>query len=576
MDRLGSHEIIVMFLALGTLLASARLLGETARKLGLPSVAGEILAGVLLGPTVLGTLAPGFSAFLFPSNGVNAVVLHGFTTLAIALFLLVAGMEIDLSSVWRQGRAALTVGLAGVFFPFSIGFLAAWFMPEILGMEAGANHPVFSLFIATALSITALPVIAKVLMDLNLYRSDLGMIIIAAAALGDLIGWTIFATILGMIDQYPAGENVKVHHIVLLTTGSVLVILTVGRRIIGGILVWVQERTSWPGGVLGYALSLGLFGAALTEWIGIHAIFGAFLVGIAIGDSPHLKERTRSVISEFISFIFAPLFFACIGLRVNFAVHFDFILVLLLFSLTVAGKLTGCSLGARWSGLPRRESLAIGSGMVAQGTMGIILGIEAFHYGVIGEKVFVAVVVVSLATSMVCGPAMHRILRRTGTCSFTDYLSGDAPVHHLKSTSRDDAIRELVGVLCASSFLDAREVEKAVLAREETMHTGVGNGVAVPHARLPALITPLVCLGLSRDGIDFDAPDGEPAQIILLILTPIHDDCAQLEILADSARIFSKKEIRNRAMKVTSYSDFLNLVEEARKESRKPEKSRQG
>jgi Kef-type K+ transport system membrane component KefB/mannitol/fructose-specific phosphotransferase system IIA component (Ntr-type) len=565
MDRLTSHEIVVMFFGLGTLLAFAMFLGELVKRFNQPSVVGEILAGILLGPTLLGMLTPQWTLSIFPLQGPNALVLDGLTTLAISLFLLVAGMEVDLSTIWRQGKAALSVGIAGVALPFSLGFAVAWFLPNILSREPGTDPLIFALFIATALSITALPVIVKILMDLNLYRSDLGMVIVAAAVFDDLVGWIVFAIILGMMGTTQSKE-LDIFHTISLPLGFSLALLTVGRSLIHRILPWFQAHTTWPGGVLGLALSLGLFGAAFTEWIGIHAIFGSFLVGVAIGDSPHLREQTRSVIHQFVSFIFAPLFFASIGLRVNFITHFDVFLFLTLLLIAISGKIVGCALGARLSGMRWRESLAIGSGMIAKGTMGIILGLMALQNEVIGERMFVAIVVVSLTTSMLSGPMIQRILKRKKSCKMTDYLTAKGFLHRLRGATPEEAISELSGALCAASGLDAKRVMETVLAREHIMSTGIGNGVAVPHARLTGLNVPLICLGLSGSGIDFNAPDGEPARIILLILSPIDDDCAQLEIFADIAKTFRSKEMRKKALQVANYTEFLALVKTAEPE----------
>jgi Kef-type K+ transport system membrane component KefB len=400
-----------MLLGIGTLLAFARALGEAAKRFRQPSIVGEILAGVLLGPTVLGAVAPEWTGYLFPSKGPNALAFHGLTTLAIALFLLVAGMEVDLSTMWRQGKAALMVGAAGVLFPFSLGFSAAWFAPRSLLADQGSDPLIFALFIAVALSITALPVIVRILMDLNLYRSELGMTIVAAAVFDDIAGWIVFAIILGMMGA-SSGAGLGIVATIFLTLGFALFMLTAGRWLIHRILGWLLAHTTWRGAVLGFSLSLGLFGAAFTEWLGIHAIFGSFLMGVAIGDSPHLKEQTRSAISQFIGFIFAPLFFASIGLRVDFTAHFNWLLVLLMLAVILIGKIPGCALGARVSGLPWRESWAIGFGMMAKGTMGIILGLLALEKRVISETLFVAIVVTSLITSMMSGPLMQLALKK--------------------------------------------------------------------------------------------------------------------------------------------------------------------
>ncbi|SDL96521.1 Kef-type K+ transport system, membrane component KefB [Geoalkalibacter ferrihydriticus] len=558
MEVLSHHDVTILLAGLGVLLATARLLGEIARRFQLPAVFGEILAGILLGPTVLGTLAPNVNALLFPRSGGGALLLDGITTLAIVLFLLVAGMEADISTVWRQGRAVATVGLAGIMFPFAIGFGVAWYLPETLGREAGATPMIFALFIATALSISALPVIARTLMDLDLYRSDLGMMIVAAAVFNDLIGWIIFAVILGLMgvagsDAFSIGATIG------LTLLFTLMMLTVVRWSIHRILPWIQAHASWPGGQLGFTLSVALLGAAFTEWIGVHAIFGSFLVGVAMGDTPHCRERIRGVIDQFVSFFFAPLFFASIGLKVNFIEHFDPLLVAVVLVVACLGKVLGCSLGGHMAGLSSRESWAIGFGMNARGAMEIILGLLALRFGLISEPLFVALVIMAIVTSLISGPAMQSILRLKRPRRFINFLPSRCMVR-LAAHDRDQAVIEMVRALGSVDGIATEAIIEAVQARERLMATGLGYGVAVPNARLKGLSQPVIVMGLSMSGIDFNAPDGKTAQFILLILTPEDDSGVQVEILADIARTFRRREFRQAVLNVSSMTEFLALV----------------
>lgn len=559
MSRLNAHEVVVMFLGLAVLIASARALGEVAKRLNLPSVVGEILAGVLLGPTVLGYFAPDWLTFLFPAQGPNAIILHGFTTVAIALFLLVAGVEVDLSTIWKQGRAAITVGTTGVLVPFGLGFGLAWLFPQWSGHAPATAPFIHALFVATALSISALPVIAKILMDMKLYRTDMGMVIIAAAVFGDLTGWILFAIILGMVGA-TATHTMGVFATIAMTLAFAGGMLTIGRWLIHNLLIRVQAHTSWPGGVLALALTLGLLGAALTEWIGVHAIFGSFLAGVAIGDSPQLKEQTRMVIEQFVAFFFAPLFFASIGLQTSFSEGFDLVLILTLLLVSCTGKLAGCALGARWSGMSWRESLAVSAGMITQGSMGIILGLLALRMKIIDERLFVAIVVVSLVTAMMSGPMMQRILRRKKAARLADVLTARNFVRCLQAATRQEAIAELSQVVGQTSGLDAESIQAAVMAREQILPTGLEKGLAVPHARMDGLAGAFVGLGISSDGIDFDAPDGKPAKIILMIVSPSADERVQLEIIADTARIFRNGENRAHALQAKSFTEFLALI----------------
>jgi len=560
---MSAADVTAILLSLGVLLASARILGELARRVGQPAILGEILAGLLLGPTVLGKFAPEVGAYLFAPSGSPGIFRSGLNQLSVTLFLLVAGMEIDLSAVWRQGRTAIAVSLSGIVIPFAIGFLIALYVPGALDNERGIAQHHFALFFATALSISALPVIAKTLMDINLFRTDLGVIVISAAICEDLIGWIVFAIVLGLIgkDQghtLPIGETIT--WVVVFAVGM----LTIGRGLFHRVLPWVQAYASWPGGVLGFVLTVTLFSAAFTEWIGVHAIFGAFMAGVALGDSPHLRERTRTTIEQFVSFFFAPLFFASLALKVDFIANFDLALVALVLVVACIGKVIGCGLGARLAGSPWRQSWAIGCAMNSRGAMEIILGTLALQYGVIGERLFVALVIMALVTSMLSGPLIQRILKRKKQRRFADHLGAKAFVARLRSADRFEAIRELVVAAAAQAGIDVEAATMAVSDRERQMATGLSNGIAVPHGRLAGLQAPVAADELARAGIDFDSPDGAPARIIILLLTPVDDDGAQLDLLADIARAFADPNMRELVMQVTSYTEFRALLKAER------------
>jgi Kef-type K+ transport system membrane component KefB len=430
MESLAPDNIIVLFFSLGVLLFVARLLGEMAQWIRQPAVLGELFAGVLLGPTILGRLAPEVSGFLFPMEGVNAIALEAIATLAIVLFLLVAGMEVDLSTIWRQGMVGCKVGITSIAMPFSIAFVAALTVPDALGRPLNIDPLIFALFFAIAISISALPIIARTLMDMGLFRSNLGMVVISAAVFNDLIGWIVFAVILGLIGDQ-AGNGNAILLTIALTLAFVGTTLTVGRWLIDKTLPLVNAYTLWPGGELSFALVLGLLGAAFTQWIGIHAILGAFIVGVAIGDSSHLHERSRVIIDKFISFIFAPVFFASIGLKVNFLTNFNPSLILIVLLIACVCKLIGGVVGARWGGMLPRESWAVGFGMVSVGAMGIIVGIIALEEGIIDKQLFVALIIMAMVTSMMSGPFMQMILRTDKERRLRNIL---API--LRATSR--------------------------------------------------------------------------------------------------------------------------------------------
>ncbi len=353
MQHLSPHDVMTMFMALATLLGCAKLAAELMQKIGQPPILGEISVGIFLGPTVLGHYRPHLYETLFPTTGPMPIVLDTVTTLGVVFFLLTAGLEIDLRSIFRQGKSALLVSSFGVAFPFAAGFLAASAFPNEMGAEAGANALIFSLFVGTALSISALPVIAKILMDLNLLRTEMGTVIISSAMFDDLVGWILFSFVLGMMHPPPGGSIADgVKHTVVLVVLFVGLTLTVGRWLIDKIVPVLQAHTTWPGGVIGFIFTLTMAGAAFTEYAGIHAVFGAFVVGIAVGESGHLRKRTSQHIHQIVNNVFAPFFFASIGLRTNFVSNFHLGLTATVIASSLRGQAAGSRLGRApgWDG----------------------------------------------------------------------------------------------------------------------------------------------------------------------------------------------------------------------------------
>jgi len=351
---------------------------------------------------------------------------------------------------------------------------------------------------------------------------------------------------------------------VLWTIGLTLLyaalMLTLGRWLMHKILPFLQAYTHWPGGALGFAVTVALFGAAFTELIGIHAIFGSFLVGVALGASTHLQERTRVMLDEFVSFIFAPVFFASIGLRVNFLTHFDLTLVSLVFVLACVGKLLGGVMGARWGGLPMRDRWAIGFAMNARGAMEIILGLLALEAGVIRERLFVALVVMAIVTSAISGPLMRWILQQRQPHRLLPILSPKLFVRNLAASSSREAIRELAALACQQHELNDEMIEGLAWEREQMTATGIGHGVALPHARVAGLEEPVVVVGLSEAGVDFDAPDGQLAHAVFLLLTPLEDPAVQLDLSANIAQMFRDPQMSQRVLRAANFTEFLAVL----------------
>lgn len=409
MVRLSHSDVIHLLIQLATMLIAGRVFAEIARKFKQPAVIGEIIAGILIGPTVLGMISPDLFGSLFPTAAGYGIVLTGFVQVAVVMLLFIAGLEVDLHIVWQQGRQAVATSLVGLIIPFMVGFMFPYLFPHFFGIADTNAHLTFALFMGTAMAISALPVIVRILMDLNMFKTRMGMLVVASAMVDDVIGWMIFSIILGMIGK---GSGMPIWHTAILTIAFTATMLTLGRGLLNRVLPWANRKMVWPGGVLSLSLALCFLAAAFTEYIGIHAIFGAFIMGVALGDSEHFSERAKEIVHQFINNIFAPLFFVSIGLRVNFLHNFDWMLTVIILLIAFVGKIVGAGLGTRMGGFSWKESLAAGFGLNARGAMEIILGLIALENGLINEKVFVSLVIMALITSMTSGPLMKWSLKR--------------------------------------------------------------------------------------------------------------------------------------------------------------------
>ena len=421
---MNHNETINLLVAIGIMLLAGRLFGEFFRKLKMPLVVGELLAGICLGPSLLGKYFPQLNEVVFTTNGHVGLVLNGISTVSVIMLLFAAGMEVEFSVIRQQSKTALKTSFVGLLSTLTLGYFAGNVLFPYFGDGTQSSQLVFSLFFATAMAITALPVIARTLMDLDLFKTKIGMIIIAAAMFDDVIGWILFSVVLGMM--HSGTSSYEFLNTLGLTLLYAVVILTAGRILINKSLPWAQRNLSWPGGVLAFSLGFAFLGAAFTEKIGIHAIFGAFIMGIAIGDSAHLNEKTRDIIHQFITNIFAPLFFVFIGFKVDFIANFDLVLVLIVTGIAVVTKLLGAGLGALWGKLTIKQALAVGFGMNARGAMEIVLGLLALQAGLITLPLFVALVVMAVLTSILAGPMLKYLL--TGEIKLNVKLSDILPV----------------------------------------------------------------------------------------------------------------------------------------------------
>jgi len=303
------------------LLAAARALGALMRRIGQPAVLGELAAGLLLGPSVLGRVAPALFAWLFPPDPVQQGALAAVAWLGVLFLLVLTGFETDLGLVRRLGRATVPVVLGSLLLPAAAGIATGFWLPDLF-LGARAERLVFALFMATALAISALPVIASVLSQLGLMRRSIAQIMLAAAMLNDVAGWVLLGVVAGLAQS----GSVRVDQIGLTVFGMVAFLVlafSVGQRVVDAVLRRVREARAGPGSSFAIAILVALAGGALTQAMGLDAVLGAFVAGAVLGRSKFREESTFAVLERVTGALLAPIFFAAAGLRADLGLLAD-------------------------------------------------------------------------------------------------------------------------------------------------------------------------------------------------------------------------------------------------------------
>ena len=407
-SKLSSDEVLNFLVIVSLILITARILGEICRRYKQSTVIGEIIAGIILGPSLFGSLFPHQFNEIFLSQPRSYAAFDGLANIGIILLMFIAGFEVDLKQIRKQGKQAASISLMGLVFPFVLGFATVWFFHDKIFSLPSTSRVIPAMFFGTALSITALSVIAKILMDMEMLRSRLGNLILTAAMINDFIGWILFSIIIQLMRTGKQDGSLSSVEMVLIYT---VVLLTVGRWLVDKILL-VANKFLPIGAMMTLAVCLCLLSAVFTEYIGVRSIFGAFLMGVVVGDSKYFPERLQQILHQFVVNIIAPLFFASIGLRVNFVANFNIELVAIILLIACVAKIIGTGIGSRMSGLSVNESYVIAFGMNSRGSQEIVLGALALQAKIIDEPVFVALIFMTVVTILMAGPLMKYYLNK--------------------------------------------------------------------------------------------------------------------------------------------------------------------
>ncbi|MFJ9847129.1 cation:proton antiporter [Kitasatospora sp. NPDC101155] len=408
---IGEHPLLILLLQLAFLMLLALVLGRLATYFKLPAVAGELAAGVLVGPSVLKPLVPSFSAWLLPQQPEQVHLLDAVGQLGVLLLVGVTGSEMNIGLVRKRGIIAGKVGITGLVVPLGLGVATGFLLPHSF-VPAGTSQTTFAMFLGVATGVSAIPVIAKTLLDMKLLHRDIGQLILAACVVDDVAGWFLLSVVSAMAT---AGLTAGV--VTTSIVWPVVVVLfaaVIGRPVVGGALR-LAGRSESPAPTIATVVVLVMFSSAATQAVHLESIFGAFVCGVLIATSkgwdPRKLEPLRVVVLAFL----APLFFATAGLRMDLtALARPVVLVAALVVLVVAviGKFVGAFLGAWLSRMNRWEALALGAGMNSRGVVEVIVAMTGLRLHVLDTKTYTIIVLVAIVTSLMAPPILRFAMTR--------------------------------------------------------------------------------------------------------------------------------------------------------------------
>lgn len=406
------HTLLVFLLAVSVLLIMARVLGRLAERLGMPAIVGELLTGMILGPSLLGTLAPGLIDRILPPEAEQMHLIDALGQVGLLLLVGVTGAHIDLSMLRRRGGTAARVSFFGLVIPLGLGVALGFVLPGSLMASAGTDRGTFALFLGVAMCVTAIPVIAKTLTDMRLLHRNIGQLTLAAGMVDDAVGWFLLS-IVSAAATVGVGLGLVTQSILYLI-GFVVLAALVGRPLVRRLMRLV-DRSPDAGPTVATTVIVVLLGAVITHALHLEAIFGAFVAGILIGTPGSANQAKLASLRTVVLSVLAPIFLATAGLRMDLTALAEptvAIAAVAVLAVAILGKFIGAYLGARLSRLSHWEGLALGSGMNARGVVEVIVALTGLRLGVLNTATYTIIVLVAIVTSLMAPPMLRYTMSR--------------------------------------------------------------------------------------------------------------------------------------------------------------------
>ncbi len=400
------HPLALLLAQIVTIILAARLFGWICIKIKQPSVIGEMIAGIILGPSLLGMYFPEFSAFLFPKESLGN--LQFLSQIGLILFMYIVGMELDLSVLRKKAHDAVVISHASIIIPFALGIGLSYFIYQEFAPD-GIQFTSFALFIAIAMSITAFPVLARIVQERNLQKTKLGTIVITCAAADDITAWCILAAVIAIVK---AGSFASSIYVILMAIGYVFLMIKIIRPFLKRIGDLQAEKNTINKPMVAIFFLTLILSAYATEVIGIHALFGAFMAGAIMPENAKFRSLFIDKIEDVALVLLLPLFFVFTGLRTQIGLLNEghlWVTAGAIILVAVVGKFAGSALTAKFLGINWKESLTIGALMNTRGLMELIVLNIGYDLGVLSPKIFAMMVIMALFTTFMTGPALDLI-----------------------------------------------------------------------------------------------------------------------------------------------------------------------
>ena len=404
-NNLG-HPLSILLAQILIIVLVARLFGWLFKKIGQPTVIGEILAGILLGPSLVGMYFPEFSHVLFPKESMGN--LQFLSQIGLIFFMFVVGMELDIKVLKNKANDAVVISHASIIIPFALGMGLAYFVYNEFAAK-GTQFISFALFMGIAMSITAFPVLARIVQERGMHKTKLGTLIITCAAADDITAWCILAAVIAIVK---AGTFVSALYTICLAVLYVLVMLKVVRPFLSRIGEISANKTHLNKQIVAIFFILLLFSALATESIGIHALFGAFMAGAIMPESSTFRDIFINKVEDIALILLLPLFFVFTGLRTEIGLLNEghlWLVTGLIIAVAVIGKFLGSALAAKFVGQSWKDSLIIGALMNTRGLMELIVLNIGYDLGILSKEIFTMLVLMALLTTFMTGPTLDLI-----------------------------------------------------------------------------------------------------------------------------------------------------------------------